>query len=141
MSLLQTHIILAAIAYGFYTLSVLSSIGVLAKDLLLRRKKALSGFLPSLVKLERFQFITLLAGTFILYIALLMGWMSAYSVADTSVALEKAALSMLTVVLATFLLWAHFKLGLRGRFAARVTLGVYALILLAYFASRNWIAF
>ncbi len=139
MSMLQTHILLAAIAYGFYTLSVLSALGVLLKDLLLRKKKALSGFLPSLVKLERFQFVSLLAGTLILYIALLMGWMSAYAVADTSVALEKAGLSLLTVALATFLLWTHYKLGTRGRFSARVVMVVYGLILLAYFASRNWI--
>ena len=139
MSLLQTHIILAAIAYGFYTLSVCSAVGVLLKDLLLRRKKALSGFLPSLVRLERLQFVTLLAGTLILYISLLMGWMSAYSIADTDVALEKAGLSLLTVGLATFLLWAHFKLGTRGRFSARVVMVVYALILLAYFSSRHWI--
>lgn len=138
MNLLQTHILLAAIAYGFYTLSVLSAAFVLMKDFLLRKKKPFAGLLPSLVKLERFQFITLFAGTLILYVALLLGWMSAYAVAERDVAIQKAALSLLTVAVATFLLWGHFKLGTRGRLSARIVMLVYALILLAYFASRHW---
>ncbi len=134
---LLLHIMLAFIAYAVLVMATLYSfqVGYISHKLKQKNFSAVSGYMPPLVQAEQLQFRLLLAGTFLLGLALLVGvfftdgWLSkAY--------LHKNILSTAAFVVFTVLCWGHARLGWRGRTAITLTTIGCFLLTLGYFGSR-----
>ncbi|RUO35284.1 cytochrome C assembly family protein [Aliidiomarina sanyensis] len=131
------HISLALLASALLTLATLYGVQLLYLNKLLKKRsaKALSDRLPPLMSVERYFFHLLTAGTILLTLAIIVGFIYL----DNWFArgqLHKTILSLLAWVSFGSILIVHYWRGLRGRLAVYYTLIASALLILSYFGSR-----
>lgn len=129
------HIVVSLATYALATLAAVAGLGVFLKERALKAKSAggLSAGLPSVADAETLLFRLLTTAEVVLGVGILSGialnvtaghgWLSSD---------HKSVLSLGAFVVVGGVLFAHARLGLRGRRAVRGVLAVYLLLTLAY---------
>lgn len=134
---LQVHILLSLVAYGVLTLGAAQA-GVLAvqhRRLHDQRPRSSSLSLPPLQTMEHLLFRLILAGFFLLSLAILSGGFFIDHLFAQHLA-HKTILSITAWIFFAVLLWGRWRFGWRGRVAVRWTLAGYGVLILAYFGSK-----
>jgi len=131
------HILLSILAYSMLTIAAVQAIALSAQDKLLREKKfqGLLNALPPLQTMEALLFEMLWAGTVLLTLALLTGWLFFDDALEQKLAHKMFFSSIAWLVYAT-LLWGRVTQGWRGHKAIHWTLGGFIALMLAYFGSK-----
>ncbi|MGE0113704.1 MAG: inner membrane protein YpjD [Steroidobacteraceae bacterium] len=134
---LTTHIIVAIVAYALIAVGAVFAVALWALDQRLHTHQPLGvmSSLPSVEALEAAMFQTISAGFALLTLTLFSGFIFVQDLI-TQHLVHKAALSCLAWLILGTLLLGHWRLGWRGRTAARWTLGGFLLLGLAYFGSK-----
>jgi len=126
------HVLLSVAAYALITLSAVAALAALLKERALKTKSrnVFVGGLPPVAVAERVQIELLLAAGFFLSLSVATGIVEQWAV---GIVLDhKSLLSVVSLAVVTVLLFAHFRTGLRGRRAARIALGAFLLLSLAF---------
>jgi len=132
---LNLHIVVSVLTYGMVTIAGVAALAAFLQERALKRKRpnALTRYLPSVADSERLVVRLLSLGEIVLGVGLVTGMALSYRESGAFVALDhKTILSVLAFAVIGILLIAHFRSGLRGRFAARVVLLAYLLLTLGY---------
>lgn len=134
---LAAHIVVAIVAYALVTLGATIALALIALDHRLRRHQPLGvmGKLPSVEALESAMFQTISAGFALLTLTLFSGFIFVQDLVAQHLS-HKVALSCIAWLILGILLIGRWRLGWRGRIAARWTLGGFVLLGLAYFGSK-----
>ncbi len=134
---LAAHIVIAIVAYALIALGAAIALALSALDRRLRRHQPLGvmGKLPSVEALESAMFQTISAGFALLTLTLFSGFIFVQDLVAQHLA-HKVALSCVAWLILGILLIGRWRLGWRGRVAARWTLGGFVLLGLAYFGSK-----
>ncbi|GAB3294681.1 cytochrome c biogenesis protein CcsA [Pseudidiomarina andamanensis] len=134
---LVVHILLSLLAYAVLMLATLYAVQLLYLNYVLKhhRSQALTGYLPPLMTVERYFFRLLSAGTVLLAIAIVSGFVFLNDMFAQGQA-HKTILSLVAFVLYAIVLFMHQVKRARGK--ALVTTSVIASVILslAYFGSR-----
>ncbi|HLQ85519.1 MAG TPA: cytochrome c biogenesis protein CcsA [Salinisphaeraceae bacterium] len=133
----QLHILLSMLAYGLLTLGAVQAIILALQHRQLRRRPpgALMAALPSLESMERLLFRLLVAGFFLLTLAIVTGVLFIADLFAQHLA-HKTILSCAAWLVFAVLLWGRRHYGWRGRTALRGVLSGYSVLVLAYFGSK-----
>jgi ABC-type uncharacterized transport system permease subunit len=134
---LQAHVALSLLAYGLFTIAAIQALMLALADHRLRhhRPAGIMHFLPPLDTIEvllfqcltvAFALLTLGLGTGFLFVEDLLGQHLAH----------KTVLSSFAWGVFAVLLYGRYRFGWRGRRAVHLTLGGFALLMLAYFGSK-----
>lgn len=129
------HIVASVVTYVLLTLAAIAGAAVLMQErsLRTRRRHRLSQRLPSVADAERLELGLLLAAECVLGVGILSGIATQYFSNGTLLALDhKTVLTLIAFVVIGLLLIAHYRVGLRGRRAARLVLVGYLLVSLGY---------
>lgn len=129
------HIGLSVMTYGLATLAAIAGVAVSLLERALRAKQPtrLSRLLPAFMDGERLQFSLLLAAELVLGLGVLTGVALNLYASGSLLSLDhKTVLSLVTFGLIGGLLFAHARLGVRGKGAARLVLLAYLFLTLAY---------
>jgi ABC-type uncharacterized transport system permease subunit len=129
------HIAASVITYVLLTLAAIAGMAVLLQERALRRKKRyrLTERLPSVADAERLELRLLLAAEAVLGVGILSGMATQYFSSGAILTFEhKTVLTIGAFLVIGALLVAHYRVGLRGRRAARVVLAGYLLVTLGY---------
>jgi len=131
------HILLSLLAYSVLTIATVQAIALAWQDRLLRQKRfqGLLRVLPPLQTMEALLFEMLWAGTVLLTLSLLTGFLFFDNIHQQHLA-HKMAFSTLAWLAYAILLWGRSRLGWRGRKAIHWTLGGFVALMLAYFGSK-----
>ena len=134
---LAAHIVIAIVAYALITLGAVIALALSALDRRLRGHQPLGVLnkLPSVEALEAAMFQTISAGFALLTLTLFSGFIFVQDLMAQHLA-HKVALSCVAWLILGILLIGRWRLGWRGRTAARWTLGGFVLLGLAYFGSK-----
>lgn len=134
---LAAHIVIAIVAYALIALGAVIALALSALDRRLRGHQPLGvlGKLPSVEALESAMFQTISAGFALLTLTLFSGFIFVQDLVAQHLA-HKVALSCVAWLILGILLIGRWRLGWRGRIAARWTLGGFVLLGLAYFGSK-----
>jgi len=134
---LNAHILIAVLAYALVTVGASLSMLFYMLDLRLRQHKPLGWMksLPSIDVLETSMFQSITAGFALLTLALFSGFIFVRDLFAQHL-IHKVALSFFAWLILGILLWGHWRLGWRGRIAARWTLSGFVFLGLAYFGSK-----
>lgn len=129
------HIVVSLATYALATLAAVAGLGVFMKERALKAKRpfGISAGLPAVADAETLLFRLLTSAEVVLGVGILSGialnvtgghaWISGD---------HKSVLSLVAFVVVGAVLFAHARLGLRGRRAVRGVLAVYLLLTLAY---------
>ena len=134
---LTTHILVAIVAYSLIAIGAVFAIALWALDRRLRQHRPL-GFLtvlPSVEALEAAMFQAIKAGFALLTLALFSGFVFVQDLFAQHL-VHKVLLSCLAWLILGILLLGRWRLGWRGRTAARWALGGFVLLGLAYFGAK-----
>ncbi len=134
---LTAHIVIAIVAYSLVAIGAVFALALWALDRRLRRHQPL-GFmtsLPSVEALEAAMFQAIAAGFALLTLTLFSGFIFVQDLFAQHLA-HKVALSCLAWLILGILLIGRWRLGWRGRIAARWALGGFILLGLAYFGAK-----
>ena len=136
-SLVGLHVLLSLLAAGLLTLAAIQAALLAMQDRALHRHEApvFMKRLPPLLAMERMLFSLITAGFVLLSLALLTGLSFIHDWLTQHLA-HKTVLSMTAWLIFGGLLIGRWRLGLRGRQAARWTLVGYAMLLLAYLGAK-----
>jgi|UPI000382315C ABC-type uncharacterized transport system permease subunit len=139
-SLLETgHLMISMLAYAVLTMAAFYAWMHLLLDHALRRKRltATFNFLPSLIDLERMMLAVLQwsAGLIALSIVSGLSWQW-FEFSHFAILNHKVILALLSFATIVVLLVQHRRAGWSGRFASKMVLSAYALLLLAYFGVK-----
>lgn len=129
------HIVASVVTYVLLTLAAIAGAAVLLQERSLRhrRRNRLAQRLPSVADAERLELGLLLAAECVLGIGILTGMGTQYFTHGTLLAFDhKIVLTIVAFVVIGLLLVAHYRVGLRGRRAARLVLVGYLLVSLGY---------
>lgn len=129
------HIATSVLTYVLLTLAAIASAAVVIHEGALRRKKRfpILDKLPSAADSERLELRLLLASEVVLGLGIISGMAVQYLLDGAVLSFDhKTLFSFLAFVVIGALLIAHYRIGLRGRQAARVVLVGYLLITLGY---------
>ncbi len=134
---LETHIVLAIIAYSLLTIAALQSLLLAFQDYQLRHKHpgGIMHALPPLQTMEKLLFQMIRMGFFLLSLAIVSGMMFLEDMFAQKVA-HKTVLSLIAWVIFAILLWGRFQFGWRGRVAIRWSIGGFVALMLAFFGSK-----
>lgn len=134
---LETHIVLAVLAYSLLTIAAVQALLLAFQDRQLRRRHP-GGFLralPPLQTMEKLLFQIIALGFFMLSLAIVSGMMFLDNMFEQQVA-HKTVLSIIAWVVFGVLLWGRWRFGWRGRKAIRWSLGGFLALMLAFFGSK-----
>lgn len=134
---LESHIVLAVLAYSLLTIAAVQALLLAFQDRQLRRRHP-GGFLralPPLQTMEKLLFQIIGLGFFVLSLAIVSGMMFLDNMFEQQVA-HKTILSIVAWVLFGVLLWGRRRFGWRGRTAIRWSLGGFFILMLAFFGSK-----
>jgi ABC-type uncharacterized transport system permease subunit len=132
---LDLHILVSVATYALLTLAAVAGLAVFLQERALKLKQPtrLTRLMPPMADSEALQVGLLIAGEAVLGLGLATGVALQYFNTGRLFVLDhKTLLSLLAFALIAALLTAHFKIGLRGRRAARLALLAYLLLTLAY---------
>lgn len=134
---LTSHIIVAIVAYAFIAVGAVFAVALTALDRRLHQHQPLGvmSSLPSVEALDGAMFQIISVGFVLLTLTLLSGFIFVQDLVAQHL-VHKVALSCLAWLILGILLLGRWRLGWRGRIAARWTLGGFVLLLLAYFGSK-----
>lgn len=129
------HIVVSLATYALATLAAVAGLGVVLKERALKAKRSggVSAGLPSVADAESLVFRLLTTAEVVLGVGIVSG--IALNVTSGHVWLtgdHKTVLSLSAFAVVGGILFAHARLGLRGRRAVRGVLAVYLLLTLAY---------
>lgn len=129
------HIAASVLTYILLTLAAIAGVAVLIQEWALRhrRRGGLTERLPSVADAERLELGLLLAAETVLGLGILTGMGTQYFTRGTVLVFDhKTVLTIVAFVVIGGLLAAHYRVGLRGRRAARLVLLGYLLVTLGY---------
>lgn len=129
------HIAASVITYVLLTLAAIAGTAVLLQERALRHKQRhrLTERLPSVADAERIELRLLLASEAVLGIGILTGMATQYFIRGVVLSFDhKTVLTLGAFIVIGLLLVAHYRVGLRGRRAARIVLVGYLLVTLGY---------
>lgn len=129
------HIAASVVTYVLLTLAAIAGVAVLLQERALRRKQRhrLTERLPSVADAERLELRLLLAAEAVLGVGILTGMGTQYFSRGVVLTFDhKTVLTIVAFVVIGALLMAHYRVGLRGRRAARIALAGYLLVTLGY---------
>lgn len=132
---IDLHIAISVFTYALLTLGAVASLAAFLQERALRTKTPtpLTRFLPPVAESERLQVALLVASEVVLGAGLATGMAVLHFEQGISFRGDhKTLLSLATFVVVGVLLVAHFRIGMRGRTAARMVLIAYLLLTLAY---------
>lgn len=134
---LTTHIIIAIVAYSLIAIGAVFAVALAILDRRLRQHQPLGvmSSLPSVEALEAAMFQTISVGFALLTLTLFSGFIFVQNLFAQHLA-HKVILSCIAWVILGVLLLGRWRLGWRGRIAARWALGGFVLLLFAYFGSK-----
>lgn len=134
--LLITHITLALISYGFFTLSVVFSLMFLIQYKLLKEKRGYKWLkrLGDLDRLDKLSFLTITLGVPMLLISLILGIVWAYSSGAEFYWYDiKTIGSIVVLFVYTVYLFLRIGRGYRGRSISMVNVGAFLFLLVNFF--------
>ncbi len=123
------------ITYVLLTLAAIAGTAVLLQERALRHKRRsrLTERLPSVADAERLEVGLLAAAEGVLGAGILTGMATQYFSSGVVLSFEhKTVFTIVAFVVIGLLLAAHYRVGLRGRRAARIALAGYLLVTLGY---------
>lgn len=129
------HIATSVITYVLLTLAAIAGTAVLLQERALRHKRRsrLTERLPSVADAERLEVGLLAAAEGVLGAGILTGMATQYFSSGVVLSFEhKTVFTIVAFVVIGLLLAAHYRVGLRGRRAARIALAGYLLVTLGY---------
>lgn len=129
------HIITSVFTYVLLTVAAIAGAAVVVHEGALRRKKRfrILDRLPSVADSERLELNLLLAAEAVLGLGIISGMVLQYTLDGLILTFDhKTLFSLLAFAVIGILLIAHYKIGVRGRQAARIVLVGYLLITLGY---------
>lgn len=131
------HIVISILAYSLLTISAAHALVLRLQERRLKSHHTSGWFwsLPPLQTMERLLFELLVVGFILLTLAILSGLIFVQDMFAQHL-VHKTALTILAWVIYCTLLWGHFKLGWRGKVAARWTLSGFGVLFLAFIGSR-----
>lgn len=131
------HILLSILAYSVLTIATVQALALALQDKLLREKHFQGPLrvLPPLQTMEALLFEMLWAGTVLLTLSLITGFLFFDNIREQHLS-HKMAFSTLAWLIYAILLWGRAREGWRGRKALHWTLGGFAALMLAYFGSK-----
>ncbi|MFQ5784170.1 MAG: cytochrome c biogenesis protein CcsA [Alphaproteobacteria bacterium] len=132
---LGIHIFVSVLTYALLTIAAVAGLSVVLQEWTLKRKRpsALTRTLPAVADAEALQLGLLVAGELVLGAGLVTGMATQYLEDGRLLVFDhKILLSLLAFALIGLLLFAHWRVGIRGRRAARYALAAYLLLTLAY---------
>ena len=134
---LQTHILLAIVAYSILTIAAVQALLLFFQDRQLRNRHpgGLLRALPPLQTMEGLLFQMIGTGFFVLSLAVVSGMMFLEDMFAQHVA-HKTVLSIIAWVIFGTLLWGRWQFGWRGRTAIAWSLGGFLALMLAFFGSK-----
>lgn len=134
---LNAHILIAVLAYALVTVGASLSVAFYILDHRLRHYQPLGWMksLPSIDALETSIFQSITAGFALLTLTLFSGFFFVRDLFAQHL-IHKVALSCVAWLVLGILLWGHWRLGWRGRIAARWILSCFVLLGLSYFGSK-----
>lgn len=134
---LQLHILLSMLAYGLLTLGAVQAAVLALQHRQLRRRpgNGIVAVLPPLETMETLLFRLIMAGFFLLSLAIATGALFIDNLFAQHLT-HKTILSLLAWLVFAVLLWGRRRYGWRGRVAVRGALGGYGVLVLAYFGSK-----
>ncbi len=139
---LDSHILLAMVAYSLLAVAALQAILLAVQERHLRNKQP-GGFiraLPPMLEVEHLMFQLVRAGLLGLTLAII----SAIPLVDDIIAQQRAHTAVLSIAswfIFAALLWGRHQYGWRGRIAVRWTLIGFGVLFLSYFGSRFVVEF
>lgn len=132
---LAAHIVVSVLTYALITIGAIAGLAVLLQERALKAKRP-TGFthrLPAIADAERLEIRLLMAGEAVLGVDLLTGIATLYEGSGAVIVPDhKTIFAVIAFVVIAVLLLLHWRLGVRGRKAARLTLAGYLCITLAY---------
>src|SRR5690554_1246076 len=134
---LITHIVLSIIAYSLITIAALQAAMLTAQEHALKnhRSHQMIKFFPPLQTMEKLLFQILFIGFALLSIAIASGFVFLDDMFAQHLA-HKTLLSILAWLIFAILLYGRLAKGWRGNTAARLTIGGFIVLMLAYFGSK-----
>jgi ABC-type uncharacterized transport system permease subunit len=134
---MAVHILLSILAYSVLTIAAMQAIALAAQDRILKARqlqKAMA-FLPPLQTMESLLFEILWAGTVLLALSIVSGFLFIDNIIAQHLA-HKLFFSLAAFCVYCTLLWGRHKYGWRGKKAIRWTLGGFVALMLAYFGTK-----
>jgi ABC-type uncharacterized transport system permease subunit len=134
---LATHIVLALLAYGLFTIATLQALLLAFQNYQLKHKHATGvvQLLPPLQTMEGLMFELLWAGEGVLTLLIISGLLYTEDLAAQNQT-HTLVFSVIAWLVYAILLWGRHRLGWRGKIAVRWTLGGFAALMLAYFGTQ-----
>jgi ABC-type uncharacterized transport system permease subunit len=134
---LVIHILLSLLAYAVLMLATLYAVQLLYLNYVLKhhRSQALTGLLPPLMTVERYFFRLLSAGTLLLAVAIISGFIFLNDMFAQGQA-HKTVLSLVAFSLYAAVLYLHQVKQARGRTLVITSVAASIILSLAYFGSR-----
>lgn len=129
------HIVTSVITYVLLTLAAIAGAAVLVQEWALRHRRrfGLTERLPSVADAEKLELGLLLAAETVLGLGILTGMGTQYVTNGAFLTFDhKSVLTIVAFFVIGILLIAHYRVGLRGRRAARLVLVGYLLVSLGY---------
>lgn len=129
------HIAVATVTYGLVTIAAAAAVAAFLQQRALKRKErtALNRLLPSVVDCDRIVVGLLLAGEAVLAVGLATGIALQWRETGAPLVFDhKTVLTIAAFVVIGGLLFAHWRVGVRGRQAARLVLFAWLLLTLGY---------
>lgn len=129
------HIATSVVTYVLLTLAAIAGAAVLLQERALRTRQRyrLTERLPSVADAERLELGLLLAAEAVLGLGILTGMATQYFTRGVVLTFDhKSVLTIFAFIVIGALLVAHYRVGLRGRRAARIALAGYLLVTLGY---------
>lgn len=132
---INLHILASVLTYALLTMAAVAGTAVVLQERALRMKQrtTLTRRLPSVADAERLQVRLLIAAEIVLGLDILSGMATQYFTIGAPLAFDHKTLFTLgAFLLIGVVLAAHFRTGMRGRRAAKMTLLGYLLVTLGY---------
>lgn len=131
------HVSSSILAYAVLTLAAVQAAVVALQDHQLKHRhtRGIIQVLPPLQRMEGMLFELLWIGSALLTIAIVSGAVFIEDIFAQHL-VHKTVLTIAAWLLFSTLLWGHYRLGWRSRTAVRMTLGGFALLMLAFFGSK-----
>lgn len=132
---IAVHIAVSVATYGLVTIASVAALAAFIQERALKRRRptALTRLLPPLADCESLVVRLLLVGEVVLGLGLVTGMvLSFFETGEILPFDHKTVLTLATFVVIAGLLVAHYRIGMRGRRAARIVLLAYLLLTLGY---------
>lgn len=134
-----SHIIVAILGYGLLTYSAVFAIFILLLENDLQKKKIKSFFSTSIsiLEMEKFLFILIIAGFLMLSITIFTGvFFSKEIFSQPFIFNHKTFFGFAAWILYAYILYRRYFVGLRGRKATKLILLAFIFLILSYFGSK-----